>query len=73
MPNGMSATLAHTPVLGSVASTPTSAAPAAVNSGTSDVVRRHYLDHTPIGIGYDPGRVRSDRSPGSWVQDFGRS
>ncbi len=28
---------------------------------------------TSIGIGYDPGRVRSDWGPGSWVQDFGRS
>jgi uncharacterized protein YkwD len=28
---------------------------------------------TSIGIGYDPGRVRSDSGPGSWVQDFGRS
>lgn len=28
---------------------------------------------TSIGIGYDPGRVRSDIGPGSWVQDFGRS
>jgi uncharacterized protein YkwD len=28
---------------------------------------------TSIGIGYDPGQVRSDWGPGSWVQDFGRS
>ena len=28
---------------------------------------------TSIGIGYDPGQVRSDYGPGSWVQDFGRS
>ncbi|TCO43877.1 uncharacterized protein YkwD [Kribbella antiqua] len=28
---------------------------------------------TSIGIGYDPGQVRSDIGPGSWVQDFGRS
>ena len=27
---------------------------------------------TSIGIGYDPGQVRSDWGPGSWVQDFGR-
>ncbi|WP_460666885.1 CAP domain-containing protein [Kribbella swartbergensis] len=27
---------------------------------------------TVIGIGYDPGQVRSDWGPGSWVQDFGR-
>ncbi|MEV0291403.1 CAP domain-containing protein [Kribbella sp. NPDC050820] len=81
----------------------------------SDMVRRHYMDHTnpdgqdpgdrmaaagydsaqkvvaawmqsdghrknilncrftSIGIGYDPGQVRSDWGPGSWVQDFGRS
>ncbi|TWD81879.1 uncharacterized protein YkwD [Kribbella amoyensis] len=25
-----------------------------------------------IGIGYDPGQVKSDWGPGSWVQDFGR-
>jgi len=28
---------------------------------------------TKIGIGYDPGQVKSDWGPGSWVQDFGRS
>ncbi|WP_433166152.1 CAP domain-containing protein [Kribbella sp. CA-247076] len=28
---------------------------------------------TSIGVGYDPGQVRSDWGPGSWVQDFGRS
>ena len=27
---------------------------------------------TKIGIGYDPGRVKSQWGPGSWVQDFGR-
>jgi uncharacterized protein YkwD len=26
-----------------------------------------------IGIGYDPGQVKSDWGPGSWVQDFGRN
>lgn len=26
-----------------------------------------------LGVGYDPGRVKSDWGPGSWVQDFGRS
>jgi uncharacterized protein YkwD len=25
-----------------------------------------------IGIGFDPGQVKSQRGPGSWVQDFGR-
>ncbi|MEU4608537.1 CAP domain-containing protein [Kribbella sp. NPDC023972] len=28
---------------------------------------------TSIGIGYDPGQVKSDWGPGSWVQDFGRN
>jgi uncharacterized protein YkwD len=28
---------------------------------------------TKIGIGYDPGQVKSDLGPGSWVQDFGRT
>ncbi|MEV8374940.1 CAP domain-containing protein [Kribbella sp. NPDC056861] len=27
---------------------------------------------TKIGIGYDPGQVKPDWGPGSWVQDFGR-
>ncbi|TDD17946.1 CAP domain-containing protein [Kribbella turkmenica] len=37
--------------------------------------RRNILNcrFTSIGIGYDPGQVRSDWGPGSWVQDFGRS
>ncbi|MFB6725693.1 CAP domain-containing protein [Kribbella sp. NPDC056345] len=26
-----------------------------------------------LGVGFDPGRVKSDWGPGSWVQDFGRS
>jgi uncharacterized protein YkwD len=26
-----------------------------------------------IGIGYDPGQVKSDWGPGSWVQAFGRN
>jgi uncharacterized protein YkwD len=28
-------------------------------------------DYTMIGIGYDPGRVKSEWGNGSWVQDFG--
>ena len=41
----------------------------------SDGHRKNILNcrFTSIGIGYDPGRVRSDWGPGSWVQDFGRS
>ncbi|HET6987126.1 MAG TPA: CAP domain-containing protein [Kribbella sp.] len=41
----------------------------------SDGHRRNILNcrFTSIGIGYDPGQVRSDAGPGSWVQDFGRS
>jgi uncharacterized protein YkwD len=41
----------------------------------SDGHRKNILNcrFTTIGIGYDPGRVRSDWGPGSWVQDFGRS
>jgi uncharacterized protein YkwD len=47
----------------------------------SDMVRRRYMDHTNpdgqgpgdrIGIGFDPGQVKSQWGPGSWVQDFGR-
>ncbi|QNE20776.1 SCP-like extracellular [Kribbella qitaiheensis] len=100
----------------------------AAGSHASDMVRRHYMDHTnpdgqdpgdrmaaagwhgsswgeniaagystaqkvfnawmnsdghranilnckfnKIGIGYDPGQVKSDWGPGSWVQDFGRN
>jgi uncharacterized protein YkwD len=100
----------------------------AAGSHASDMVRRHYMDHTnpdgqdpgdrmaaagwhgsswgeniaagystaqkvfsawmnsdghranilnckfnKIGIGYDPGQVKSDLGPGSWVQDFGRN
>ncbi|WP_405055830.1 CAP domain-containing protein [Kribbella sp. NBC_01505] len=26
-----------------------------------------------LGVGYDPGRVKSNYGPGSWVQNFGRS
>ncbi|MFD7154934.1 CAP domain-containing protein [Kribbella sp. NPDC059898] len=41
----------------------------------SDGHRKNILNcrYTSIGIGYDPGQVRSDYGPGSWVQDFGRS
>jgi uncharacterized protein YkwD len=41
----------------------------------SDGHRKNILNcgFTSIGIGYDPGQVRSDIGPGSWVQDFGRS
>ncbi|GAA1150272.1 hypothetical protein GCM10009630_55740 [Kribbella jejuensis] len=41
----------------------------------SDGHRKNILNcrFTSIGIGYDPGRVKSDYGPGSWVQDFGRS
>lgn len=41
----------------------------------SDGHRKNILNcrFTTIGIGYDPGQVRSDTGPGSWVQDFGRS
>ena len=41
----------------------------------SDGHRKNMLNcrFTSIGIGYDPGQVRSDWGPGSWVQDFGRS
>jgi uncharacterized protein YkwD len=41
----------------------------------SDGHRKNILNcrFTSIGIGYDPGQVRSDVGPGSWVQDFGRS
>jgi uncharacterized protein YkwD len=41
----------------------------------SDGHRKNILNcrFTVIGVGYDPGRVRSDWGPGSWVQDFGRS
>ncbi|MEU4196079.1 CAP domain-containing protein [Kribbella sp. NPDC026611] len=41
----------------------------------SDGHRKNMLNcrFTVIGIGYDPGQVRSDWGPGSWVQDFGRS
>jgi uncharacterized protein YkwD len=41
----------------------------------SDGHRKNILNcrFTSIGIGYDPGQVRSDWGPGSWVQDFGRS
>jgi len=40
----------------------------------SDGHRKNILNcrFTSIGIGYDPGQVRSDSGPGSWVQDFGR-
>ncbi|WP_329005914.1 CAP domain-containing protein [Kribbella sp. NBC_00709] len=41
----------------------------------SDGHRKNILNcrFTTIGIGYDPGKVKSDYGPGSWVQDFGRS
>ncbi|NUR98838.1 MAG: CAP domain-containing protein [Kribbellaceae bacterium] len=41
----------------------------------SDGHRKNILNcrFTTIGIGYDPGQVKSDYGPGSWVQDFGRS
>lgn len=41
----------------------------------SDGHRKNILNcrFTSIGVGYDPGQVRSDAGPGSWVQDFGRS
>ncbi|GAA3126006.1 hypothetical protein GCM10010530_54320 [Kribbella aluminosa] len=41
----------------------------------SDGHRKNILNcrFTSIGVGYDPGQVRSDYGPGSWVQDFGRS
>jgi uncharacterized protein YkwD len=41
----------------------------------SDGHRKNILNcrFTRIGIGYDPGQVKSDWGPGSWVQDFGRS
>ncbi|MEU8227852.1 CAP domain-containing protein [Kribbella sp. NPDC048915] len=41
----------------------------------SDGHRKNILNcrFTTIGIGYDPGQVRPDWGPGSWVQDFGRS
>ena len=41
----------------------------------SDGHRKNILNcaYTSIGVGYDPGQVKSDWGPGSWVQDFGRS
>ncbi|MFF0269150.1 CAP domain-containing protein [Kribbella sp. NPDC004536] len=41
----------------------------------SDGHRKNILNcrFTTIGVGYDPGQVKSDYGPGSWVQDFGRS
>jgi uncharacterized protein YkwD len=41
----------------------------------SDGHRANILNcrFTVIGIGYDPGQVKSEWGPGSWVQDFGRS
>ena len=41
----------------------------------SDGHRANILNckFTKIGIGYDPGQVKSEWGPGSWVQDFGRS
>ncbi|RZU15455.1 uncharacterized protein YkwD [Kribbella rubisoli] len=41
----------------------------------SDGHRANILNckFTTIGIGYDPGQVKSNYGPGSWVQDFGRS
>lgn len=40
----------------------------------SDGHRKNILNcrFTSIGIGYDPGQVKSGYGPGSWVQDFGR-
>jgi uncharacterized protein YkwD len=40
----------------------------------SDGHRANILNckFTKIGIGYDPGQVKSEWGPGSWVQDFGR-
>jgi uncharacterized protein YkwD len=41
----------------------------------SDGHRANILNckFTKIGIGYDPGQVKSEWGPGSWVQDFGRN
>ncbi|NIK62338.1 CAP domain-containing protein [Kribbella shirazensis] len=41
----------------------------------SDGHRKNILNcrFTTIGVGYDPGQVKSGYGPGSWVQDFGRS
>ncbi|MDX6250241.1 MAG: hypothetical protein QOF10_3601 [Kribbellaceae bacterium] len=41
----------------------------------SDGHRKNILNcrFNKIGIGYDPGQVKSQWGPGSWVQDFGRS
>src|SRR3954470_3422209 len=41
----------------------------------SDGHRKNILNcrFTTIGVGYDPGQVKSSYGPGSWVQDFGRS
>ncbi|GAA3587742.1 CAP domain-containing protein [Kribbella ginsengisoli] len=41
----------------------------------SDGHRANILNcrFTLIGIGYDPGQVKSDWGNGSWVQDFGRN
>ncbi|MDX2967592.1 CAP domain-containing protein [Kribbella solani] len=41
----------------------------------SDGHRKNILNcrFTSIGVGYDPGQVKPDWGPGSWVQDFGRS
>jgi uncharacterized protein YkwD len=41
----------------------------------SDGHRKNILNcrFNRIGIGYDPGQVKSSYGPGSWVQDFGRS
>jgi uncharacterized protein YkwD len=41
----------------------------------SDGHRENILNcnFNKIGIGYDPGQVKSDWGPGSWVQDFGRN
>jgi uncharacterized protein YkwD len=40
----------------------------------SDGHRANILNcrFTKIGIGFDPGQVKSQWGPGSWVQDFGR-
>jgi uncharacterized protein YkwD len=41
----------------------------------SDGHRANILNcrFTKIGIGYDPGQVKPEWGPGSWVQDFGRN
>lgn len=40
----------------------------------SDGHRANILncDYNRLGVGYDPGRIKQDYGPGSWVQNFGR-